>query len=81
MAYRRDKHGNEVCPPLAEDPRYYESNSGNFAQDGYRVLCRRPRVAGFDECLPVEEADNIEDMFGEMGGGVSPGMPMRRYRY
>lgn len=66
MAYRRDKHGNEVCPPLSEDPRHYDSNTGAPTRDGYNVLCRRPRVAGVDECMEPEEASRIEGFYDDM---------------
>ena len=42
---------------------------GDAAHDGYTVIGRRPRVSfrGFDEVVPAEEADRIEDTFGDMG--------------
>lgn len=77
MGYRRDSRGQEICEPLAEDPRHYDSNSGDPKQDGYALLCRRPRVRGFEECLPVDEADRIEGIFDDLGAPMSGSMPGR----
>lgn len=57
----------EICRPLAEDPRYYDSATGDAKKDGYVRVCRRPRVMGVDECMPLERADRIEGIFDNPG--------------
>lgn len=60
-------HGKERLKPLNEDPRHLDTGgSGNFAQDGYRRLARRPRTLMSNECMPVEKADRIEQFDREM---------------
>lgn len=46
--------------------RYFDSNTGDFAQDGYTVLGRRPRSPVAGELMPVEKADAIERIESEM---------------
>ena len=59
------------------EPRHRgPAGRGDAPHDGYTVIGRRPRVAlkGFEEPLPVEQAERIEGMFGDMG-------PMRQFPY
>jgi hypothetical protein len=55
----------EQLRDLRPEEKYLDTGgSGRMAQDGYERICRRPRVRGFDECVPVERADRIEGIFG-----------------
>lgn len=40
--------------------------SGDFAQDGFRRLYRRPRSAVVTDCMPVDKADRVEQFEHEM---------------
>lgn len=47
--------------PRADDPRHFGPvDSGDPMRDGYRVLSRRPRVAGYDDLVSPEKAERIE---------------------
>lgn len=42
-------------------PRYLDPvGTGNFAQDGFMRIARRPRSPLTDEMVPVDQADRIE---------------------
>jgi len=66
MDWRNPNRPEHLEDPRPE-PKYFKSNTGDAAADGYTVVKRRPRVRHAMEAVDPERADRIEDAFG-IGG-------------